>query len=80
MLVPDLMSEVTRLIPSHGGVFFWLDPNLQSFTNAYSTFPPSIIELYLREFHGTPRERNYSPPSGRILLDTVTAESPTGEG
>jgi Family of unknown function (DUF5681) len=23
---------------------------------------------------------NYSPPSGRILLDTVTAESPTGEG
>jgi branched-chain amino acid transport system substrate-binding protein len=25
-------------------------------------------------------DRNYSPPSGRILLDTVTAESPTGEG
>jgi PAS domain S-box-containing protein len=23
---------------------------------------------------------NYSPPSGRILLDAVTAESPTGEG
>lgn len=58
MLVPDLMSEVIRLIPSHGGVFFWLDPNLHSFTNAYSTFPPSIIELYLREFHQTPRERD----------------------
>jgi len=24
--------------------------------------------------------RNYSPPFWEILLDTVTAESPTGEG
>jgi DNA-binding CsgD family transcriptional regulator len=49
-LMPDLIREVIRLVPSRAGWFFWLGSDLR-ITNVYVTFPASILEVYFKEFH-----------------------------
>jgi DNA-binding CsgD family transcriptional regulator len=55
VLMPDLMREVIGLIPSGGGYFYWMGPNLK-IANAYTMFPAALLELYFREFYQTRRE------------------------
>jgi DNA-binding CsgD family transcriptional regulator len=55
MLMPDLMGEVTALIASQHGLFYWTGPNFE-IINAYNTFPASLLELYFKEFYMTGRE------------------------
>jgi hypothetical protein len=54
MLMPDLMREVTALIPSRGGLFFWVEPK-PDVKNTYATFSTGVLELYLKEFYSTRR-------------------------
>jgi len=42
--------------------------------------PETILRRFTRSNVQHPTYSNYSPPFWEILLDTVTAESPTGEG
>jgi hypothetical protein len=55
MLVPDLIREVTELIPSKGGLFFWVGEDLK-IRNGYSQYPLPIRDLYFSEFYMTRRE------------------------
>jgi DNA-binding CsgD family transcriptional regulator len=55
MLMPDLLREVMRLVPSRHGQFCWAGTNAE-IANSYGTFPLSGVELFFREFHRTPRE------------------------
>jgi DNA-binding CsgD family transcriptional regulator len=55
MLMQDLMGEVTALIPSQHGLFYWTGTNFE-IINAYNTFPASLLELYFKEFYMTGRE------------------------
>jgi DNA-binding CsgD family transcriptional regulator len=58
MLMPDLMREVMGLVPSRHGVFHWAGPNGE-IVNSYSTLPPSVPQLYFKEFHRTRRETDF---------------------
>jgi hypothetical protein len=49
LLMPDLLQEVSGLIPFRGGSFRWLGPGLEV-TNIYSTFP-TLLEFYLTQLH-----------------------------
>lgn len=57
ILMPDLLREVTGLIPSRHGNFFWVGPH-HEITNSYNTFPPALMKLYLQEFFMTDRENS----------------------
>jgi DNA-binding CsgD family transcriptional regulator len=65
MLMPDLMRALTELIPSRQGLFFWVGPNLEV-TNSYNTFSASLLDLYFKEFHNTPREYDFLKPVSSI--------------
>jgi DNA-binding CsgD family transcriptional regulator len=53
-LVPDLMREITELIPSRVGAFWWVGTNLK-IANSYST-SALWLETYFKEFHKTTSE------------------------
>ena len=56
MLMPDLMREVMRLVPSRHGQFCWAGANAE-IANFYGTFPRSVMELFLKEFYRTRLEK-----------------------
>jgi hypothetical protein len=58
--------EVAGLIPSQGGVFWWLGPNLET-TNVYSSLPDWTNELWLTEFQGTYRENEVFRPFRQFM-------------
>jgi hypothetical protein len=61
MLMPHLMREVTKLVPSRGGLFYWVGPDF-GFTNCYTTYSSSLAELYFKEFCATRAERSLLRP------------------
>jgi DNA-binding CsgD family transcriptional regulator len=71
MLMPDLMSEVTALIPSSHASFYWLGPNFE-ITNVYGNWAPSLGELYFKEFHHTPREDDVIPRINDVAVWPVS--------
>ena len=74
MLMPHLMREVTKLVPSRGGLFYWLGPDFE-FTNCYTTYSPSLAELYFKEFNATRAESALLRPlcqfKGRPMSNSV---------
>ncbi len=58
MLMPDLMREVMRLVPSRHGQFCWAGANAE-IANFYGTFPRSVMELFLKEFYRTRLETDF---------------------
>lgn len=70
MLMPDLIREVAGLIPSQGGVFWWLGSNLE-IKNVYSSLPDWINGLWLKEFQGTHRENQVFRPFRQFMTIAV---------
>ena len=66
MLMPELIPEVTRLIPARVGSFWWLGPN-HEITNIWSTFPQWFKELWRKEYYGTDRELEVFRPFGEQM-------------
>jgi DNA-binding CsgD family transcriptional regulator len=75
MLMPDLIREVTGVVPSRHKVFYWLGPNLEN-TNTYATIPAAIMNLFFKEYYMTDRQTTVLktpgrtkgwPPSDRVL-------------
>ena len=56
VLMPDLMRDLIGLVPSGGGYFYWMGPDLK-IKNAYTMFPAALLELYFREFYQTCQEK-----------------------
>ena len=71
MLMPDLMREVDRLVPSRNGSFFWIGPN-REIANAYTMLPLSILQLYFTEFYRTRKESDVI----MTLTENMTSPSP----
>ena len=87
MLMPDLITEISRLLPSLYASFWWLGPNFRV-SNGYGTIPKSTQELWAKEFYDThlenevfllPREWATSARPGNILRfeDLLHADSST---
>jgi hypothetical protein len=70
MLMPDLMLEVTRLVPFRNGWFGWVGPNSE-FTNVYSPDPMSS-QQYWMEYHNTRREMELITTFREFLREPVT--------
>src|SRR4051794_10156353 len=66
MLMPELIREVTGLIPSRIGSFWWLGPNFE-ITNMWSTFPQWFKELWRQEYYNTNRELEAFHPFGEQM-------------
>jgi DNA-binding CsgD family transcriptional regulator len=52
LLVPELVLELSRIIPSRHKVFYWLGPNLEN-TNTYATVPLTFMSLFFKEYYMT---------------------------
>jgi hypothetical protein len=74
MLMPHLMREVTKLVPSRGGLFYRVGPNFE-FTNCYTTYSAAVAELYFKEFYATRAESRLLRPlyqfNGRPMSNPV---------
>jgi hypothetical protein len=74
MLMPHLIREVTKLIPSRGGLFYWIGPDFD-FTNCYTTYSSTLAELYFMEFYATRAESGLLRPlyqfQGRPMSNPV---------
>jgi hypothetical protein len=75
MLVPELIRELTVVVPSRHMVFYWLGPNLESI-NTYTTIPSAVMNLFFKEYYMTDRQTAVLktpgrskcwPPSDRVL-------------
>ena len=71
MLMPDLMREVDRLVPSRNGSFFWIGSN-REIANAYTQLPLSILQLYFTEFYRSRHESDVI----MTLTENMTSPSP----
>jgi DNA-binding CsgD family transcriptional regulator len=65
MLVPELIREVTEVVPSRHTVFYWLGPNLES-TNTYATIPSAVMNLFFKEYYLTDRQTAVLKTPGRV--------------
>jgi DNA-binding CsgD family transcriptional regulator len=67
MLMPDLLEQVSDLIPLRGGFFLWMNSN-REVTNCCGMGPISTAALYHEEFHLTPRETDVVVPVSQLMV------------
>lgn len=61
MLMPDLIREMSGLIPSQLRVFFWFGPKME-IINSYGTLPAELKKIYFEQVAGTRIDRDVWQP------------------
>jgi DNA-binding CsgD family transcriptional regulator len=78
MLMPDLLREIAQIMHSRHEAFNWHGRNGE-ISNAYSSFPAELEELYIKEFAGRSAEAELRGTFGDLRSWSYGTRVTTGE-